>query len=1178
MSSLFLRMNTDSENSVAKSLRYWFDDGQTASVVEIVGGEQLLDASMLTEGLHTVHYQIADSKGLLCAPTSAVFMKFSTDNTSEPAKSIRYWLDDDALTEKVTDVANGTQTLDVSDLTPGLHTLNYQLIDSRGQETPPVTRFFVKNIEKKLADGQNRVTKYQYWLNRNTQALQTMDIEGAANPYTLISLLPVQEEPIQSSQFHFEISDDKPIIYAKNTFHILFWDAQGYFSDGNKTFIDYKVKQEVTDPERLEPGVHTTTAKPAENVIKWYCLDAEQGDSLQFKLDRAATIQLFAPSGEEIYNASGYDVVNWGGCHVWENGTFYLALHDVATQQWGDIGLDYNHIDKHAILRQDVSVVGNGGCSTITFEGNGFRDLYGVDLFTNKGDTLSCIHINHCNDAKVEVTFDFSGIELVDNSPLTGNSQNQSTHENTIYVNDSIIVNYHALFHFVDEDRVLHDNITVEEAKDIKLTTWVTYPSTFLRGTSTTYTIKITNKGNMTAYAVPIYAFIRTTDADDIQNIKFDGLELESLFDGIDTDGMSSDEINQLKNICDSIGDSHHFLRIKAENEDHPDGDSIFVFSNYFLVDLKPNSTKILTLNISTRQYGVEAYITVPNEWMALNYQEENNPQFAFAKPRRSFKDWWCCYREGIECFADLMVTAADIGSLVMGVVSVVQPELAPIAGTVAWADCALSIGNTGLKAAGEFACGSNEEQLKERLLNSAKAAGKSAIGATLSCISGKFTQVSNKLQAAGDVTKVKKGKILLNISDKLSDIVVGLDIPGLSCVKTFIKPKPNCPPNPGGGGGTSNPVTSMDPNDIFGYTAESGCHAVKDGQTDVYYRIEFENEPEVATAAAHDIIVTDTLDATRFDLSTYEPTRVRIGKKSSELSGDKNFVTTIDMRPEINAIAQVEGTYDQTTGIAKWYITSLDPMTMEPTDNPMEGVLPVNTNGNGIGEVSFNISLKHNLEQGTEIDNRAAIVFDQNDVIMTPIWTNVIDRTAPSSTISAVQQTSDSTAIVSIEATDELSGVWRYDVYAKYGEGTVWIKVAENVPADVAATVTIYEGIEQGFYVVATDSAGNMEQKEPEREASLLYLLGDANGDGYIDVGDITAIVGHIQENAPDGFVEIAADVNKDGDIDVGDITALVNLIKEQGNVSVPVQRVERKKLPIVATAPFNRNKFLSL
>ena len=300
-----------------------------------------------------------------------------------------------------------------------------------------------------------------------------------------------------------------------------------------------------------------------------------------------------------------------------------------------------------------------------------------------------------------------------------------------------------------------------------------------------------------------------------------------------------------------------------------------------------------------------------------------------------------------------------------------------------------------------------------------------------------------------------------------------------------MIKPKQGCPPN-SPQGGASTPVNSLDPNDIYGYTAESGSKTVKDGQQDVYYTIEFENDPEVATAPAHDIYLTNTLDATKFDLSTFAPTRIIIGSKTAELTGEQNFVTTIDMRPEINAIAQVEGTYDQKTGTAKWHISSLDPMTMEPTTYVMDGVLPVNSGGNGIGEVMYNIQLKPGLAHNTKVTNRASIVFDKNEAIQTPVWTNVIDRIAPQSHATGAKMLNDSTAAVSITATDELSGTWRYDVYVQYGEGSGWWKAAENVPIDQQAKVKVYQGMNHGIYTVVTDSAGNVEQKQAAREFTL--------------------------------------------------------------------------------------------
>lgn len=57
-------------------------------------------------------------------------------------------------------------------------------------------------------------------------------------------------------------------------------------------------------------------------------------------------------------------------------------------------------------------------------------------------------------------------------------------------------------------------------------------------------------------------------------------------------------------------------------------------------------------------------------------------------------------------------------------------------------------------------------------------------------------------------------------------------------------------------------------------------------------------------------------------------------------------------------------------------------------------------------------------------------------------------------------------------------------------------------------------------------------------------YILGDANGDGKVNVSDFTAIAHHILGNTPAVFSTGAADANQDGKINVADLTAVAHLI----------------------------------
>lgn len=56
--------------------------------------------------------------------------------------------------------------------------------------------------------------------------------------------------------------------------------------------------------------------------------------------------------------------------------------------------------------------------------------------------------------------------------------------------------------------------------------------------------------------------------------------------------------------------------------------------------------------------------------------------------------------------------------------------------------------------------------------------------------------------------------------------------------------------------------------------------------------------------------------------------------------------------------------------------------------------------------------------------------------------------------------------------------------------------------------------------------------------------LLGDVNGDGTRDVGDVTALIAYVLGNAPADFVADAANVNGDDAIDIGDVTTLISMV----------------------------------
>lgn len=358
------------------------------------------------------------------------------------------------------------------------------------------------------------------------------------------------------------------------------------------------------------------------------------------------------------------------------------------------------------------------------------------------------------------------------------------------------------------------------------------------------------------------------------------------------------------------------------------------------------------------------------------------------------------------------------------------------------------------------------------------------------------------------------------------------------------------------------------DPNDIIGYSAESGSKFVKEGLVDVGYTIQFENDPEIATASAHKIVVKDTLDGNLFDLSTFVATGVLLGDKRIELNGEKSFVRTIDMRTRINVIAEVSLDYDETQGIATWTIRSLDPMTMEETLDYKQGVLPVNYDGNGQGELYFDIKLREGLPDGTKIPNRASIVFDFEEAIITPTWINTIDNTLPSSDIVGIEELNDTVLRISWNGSDSGSQMYKYALYVQEGEDGEWSRVVSDT-AGVYYDYRYYRDTDYGFCVLATDSAGNVESTEWTRKAEFMreYIAGDADKSGAVNLLDLNLTLSHILGNEVSGCDMLQMDANGDGSINVLDINAILQIILDADGEAATLRKRDNGVIRIINT-----------
>jgi hypothetical protein len=279
--------------------------------------------------------------------------------------------------------------------------------------------------------------------------------------------------------------------------------------------------------------------------------------------------------------------------------------------------------------------------------------------------------------------------------------------------------------------------------------------------------------------------------------------------------------------------------------------------------------------------------------------------------------------------------------------------------------------------------------------------------------------------------------------------------------------------------------VASMDPNDKVGPSGYGSLRYQK-GDQPYQYVIYFENLSS-ATAPAQEVVITDQLDPTKFNLSTFSLGPMVFGNHQVEPEPElASFATNLDLRPAENIVVRIAASLNQSTGAIVWRFTSLDPVTGQPPADPLIGFLPPNTNQpQGEGRVAFTVLPKQSLATGTEVRNQASIVFDNNAAIQTPMWSNTLDNSAPSSNVHAFATSPCSTNLnFQWSGTDTGSGIRDYTIYVSDNGGPFAI-LQSNTKAS-SATYSGQFGHTYALYSVSRDQTGNIENAPTSPDATV--------------------------------------------------------------------------------------------
>ena len=325
------------QKTTASSLRYWFDtDANSVKTTETLSGATTIDASSLKEGIHTVHYQIVDNKGIAGIPNSKIFILLDQRVTAK-SKSLRYWFDTDANSVKTTETLSGATTIDASALKEGVHTVHYQIIDDQGVAGITDSKIFILLDQRVTAKSKS----LRYWFDTDASSVKTTETLAGATTIDASAL----KEGIHT--VHYQIIDDQGV--AGNTDTKIFIKLDQRVTAKSKS-LRYWFDTDVSSVKTTETLAGATTIdasalKDGIHTLHYQIIDDQENvdipvSAIFFKLSSkvaiaATAVQYWFDENDDIIKETTLDLnnltmaINVGGLGQGEHVLHYqLKLDD----------------------------------------------------------------------------------------------------------------------------------------------------------------------------------------------------------------------------------------------------------------------------------------------------------------------------------------------------------------------------------------------------------------------------------------------------------------------------------------------------------------------------------------------------------------------------------------------------------------------------------------------------------------------------------------------------------------------------------------------------------------------------------------------------------------------------------------------------------------------------------
>ena len=301
--------------------QYWIDGKLEAKVSQ---GEKpsAISIETLKPGVHTFSVRVKDNTGRFSPHTTKHFI-VPPAVAGESIVEHQYWIDG-KMEAKVTK-GQMPSAIDVSTLSPGVHTFTVRVKDNTGRLSPHVTKYFIVPFED--ADDKS-IVEHQYWIDDNLEASVSqnnkpsiIDISTLKPGLHSLTVRVKDSTGKWSSQTarHFVLKEDGVVEDATIT-HGIYWfdddliNATAVVLNSESGEVDIDIKD-------IEGGTHT---------LWWRCFDSNgalsDARSVSFLSQGYATFtvpssgigtfssatNIMLPEGLNAYYCTDNEVVNEG--------------------------------------------------------------------------------------------------------------------------------------------------------------------------------------------------------------------------------------------------------------------------------------------------------------------------------------------------------------------------------------------------------------------------------------------------------------------------------------------------------------------------------------------------------------------------------------------------------------------------------------------------------------------------------------------------------------------------------------------------------------------------------------------------------------------------------------------------------------------------------------------------